>query len=164
MGIHILEVNKVLSSLFLNSRLLFLLLYAISLLNHPRRFCPSVKLTPCSPFGLSPYCFQLCDLNILIHLPLLVIPIFPKFSNPIIVMPLTNLIYPLSIMISLYLRFQLINNNLLLLLPLNYLFLSFNRNIINIDISSLLILPSLSTILPFTINFLFFLSQLHFIH
>jgi hypothetical protein len=67
-------------------------------------------------------------------------------------------------MISLYLRFQLINNNLLLLLPLNYLFLSFNRNIINIYISSLLILPSLSTILPFTINFLFLLSELHFIH
>lgn len=69
-------------------------------------------------------------------------------------------------MVSLYLRLQLIHNNLLFLLSLDYFFLPLYRNIINIDISSLLILPSLSSLLPFTFTFnlLFLLRQLYLIH
>ncbi len=74
---------------------------------------------------------------------------------------MTDLVYPFDIMISLYLRLQLINNNLLLLLTLNNFLFSFNRDIIDIDISSLLVLSSL---LSFTFNLLFLLCQLNLIH
>ena len=164
MRIHILEVNEVLSSLFLTSNLSLLLLYSKSLLNHSRRFRSPIELTSCSAFSLSPNSFELCDLNIFIDLPLLVIPIFPKFSNSIIIVFMADLINSFRIMISLYLRLQLINYNLLFLLALHNFFLSFNRNIINIDISSLLILTSLSTFLPFTIDLFLLLRQLHLIH
>lgn len=79
---------------------------------------------------------------------------------------MADLVYSFDIMISLYLRLQFIHNNLLFLLSLDYFFLPLYRNIINIDISSLLILPSLSSLLPFTFTFnlLFLLRQLYLIH
>lgn len=77
---------------------------------------------------------------------------------------MADLVYSFDIMVSLYLRLQLIHNNLLFLLSLDYFFLPLYRNIINIDISSLLILPSLSSLLPFTFNLLFLLRQLYLIH
>jgi len=77
---------------------------------------------------------------------------------------MTDLINAFRIVVCLYLRFQFINYYLLFFLTLSYLFLAFNGNIVNINISSLLILPSLDTILTFSINLLLLLRKLNLVH